>query len=90
MEASSLLILYTNFNEPCHLFFFLRAQSSSISKMEVSEDNEPALSKVDVVLTFTLEVRSRTLRRIPPIEFFFSRSEGLVYAEGAPTRFVVA
>jgi hypothetical protein len=39
------------------LFDFDRAQSSSISKMEVSEDNEPALSKLDVVLNFTLEVR---------------------------------
>ena len=31
-----------------------------------------------------------SLRRIPPIGFFLSRSEGLDHAEGAPTRFVVA
>ena len=31
-----------------------------------------------------------SLRRIPPIGFFLSRSDGLVHAEGAPTRFMVA
>ena len=28
-----------------------------MSKMEVQEDNEPILSKLDVVLNYTLEVR---------------------------------
>ncbi|CAG5130397.1 unnamed protein product, partial [Candidula unifasciata] len=36
--------------------FVLRNQHSSISKLDVSEDNDPGLSKMDVVLTFSLEV----------------------------------
>ena len=36
-----------------------RTHHSSISKLDVSEDNEPGLSKLDVVLTFTLEVRNK-------------------------------
>ncbi|KAL4226400.1 secretion activator [Mactra antiquata] len=33
-----------------------RTQHTSLSKMDISEDNEPGLSKFDVVLSFTLEV----------------------------------
>ena len=33
-----------------------RAQTSSLSKMEVEEVVEPALTKTDVVLTFSMEV----------------------------------
>lgn len=40
---------------------FLRTQHSSISKLDVSEDNDPGLSKMDVVLTFSLEVSVVTL-----------------------------
>ena len=34
---------------------------SGVAKVDVSEDPEPSLSKVDVILTFTLEVRNRLL-----------------------------
>lgn len=33
-----------------------RTQHTSLSKIDISEDNEPGLSKFDVVLSFTLEV----------------------------------
>ncbi|KAL5015108.1 hypothetical protein ScPMuIL_009378 [Solemya velum] len=33
-----------------------RAQHSSLSRMDMSEENDPGLSKLDVVLSFTLEV----------------------------------
>ena len=42
---------------------FSRPQHTSLSKIDISEDNEPGLSKLDVVLSFTLEVSIHTKKR---------------------------
>ena len=44
----------------CYFFHFDRPINnySGVSKVDMSEDIEPTLSKLDVVLTFSIEVRS--------------------------------
>ena len=42
---------------------FSRPQHTSLSKIDISEDNEPGLSKLDVVLSFTLEVSIHAKKR---------------------------
>ena len=50
---------------------FFRPQHTSLSKIDISEDNEPGLSKLDVVLSFTLEVRTR-LQILDSAQKFYS------------------
>ena len=38
------------------MILFCRTHTSSLSKMDISDDTETGLSKLDVVLSFTLEV----------------------------------
>ena len=53
-------------------YIFRGHQSSPISKIEVAEDSEPTLTKVDVVLNFTLEVTLHLFTVTPSINYSVS------------------
>ena len=61
MFAHSAIVVFgaLRVNECIKYLVFFRPQHTSLSKIDISEDNEPGLSKLDVVLSFTLEVRTR-------------------------------